>query len=130
MFLPFGGFFVVCFGPSITKNLHAIIVNGDNINLWDDAWIEGTVLSGSALEVRWESSALFDNLRDFISDGAWNTRRLEGILGSGVALMATSVPISSDLQQDFLVWELHAAGHFCRDKTILLVEDGFFRVKT
>lgn len=68
-------------GASTLDDLHTIVVNGDDINLWDDPWLQGIILSRTALEVRWESSALFQTLRDFITDGAWNARTLEAILG-------------------------------------------------
>lgn len=92
------------FGPSITKQLHAVIVNGDDIHFWNDSWSEALVLSRSALEVRWESSELFTNLRDFITDGSWNRRRLEGILGPCVEQLASKGPISSELHRDTIVW--------------------------
>lgn len=36
----------------------AVVAKGDDLNIWDDTWMRGTVLSRSALEIRWESQDL------------------------------------------------------------------------
>lgn len=62
-------------GPSILSDMGAVIARVDELDIWDDICIQGTVLSRSGLELRWESHDLPFKLRDFITEGSWNVRR-------------------------------------------------------
>lgn len=91
-------------GRKVIKDMHGLVAKGDEIDIWNDVWLNGTVLSRTALELRWESQVRINKPRDFISEGQWNQTRIARILGPGIADRADSVPILPELSHDRIVW--------------------------
>lgn len=46
------------YGPSIVQDMQAVVARGHELNIWDDVWLPGTILSRSGLTMRWESEGL------------------------------------------------------------------------
>lgn len=89
-------------GPRAVEDIHTIIARGDSIDLWDDVWIKGRVISRSVIELCWENQSLFSKVEDIMMDGQWNFEIIGDLLGP--AGFVEQVLCHASLDRDLTVW--------------------------